>query len=898
MKGLFGKTYKHKGEQQTKKKSSKIEPITNSIRNPSNQLELFEALPDKVPTSGGTSPCHDISNDSDYLLNNPTSIGFSDKQPRPQQTADTTRTPTTTKLSWTDPQIVTHALPLSSSLTTIPPIIRSESCTEYNPVLLSEASPWDQITSPSCLLEPTQLISHSWEQCKSSSPSLTQTISNSYDSQFTSHEGLFVFPIIDLNFDTDKRISSELSSDPVSTDNTQSGDVTNNLTNYLPTSNEFKKSISVKDPSIISESEFQYFTSLFFSSTLNPQGGLLYGEQARNFFQISQLPNEELSRIWQLSDIDNDLKLTFSEFCIAMKLVRNRKKGIPLPQTIPNSIFESLAQLTESQQLNPNDPPLSDQYTPSYSYSGGEQLDNVTHEDSSLENYVSSDVPSFNDEVLPYVEIPAPLDPILSPPDGEDLEETVTVENSQFYPNEEIEDPIPKESSSSSTTDYTYQIKSLFTPTPNPLPPPPTKTEMQQRAVLTPIVPIQAVVVSSPRVEITPVVQMRSHTTEGLSSYRRDEGAGFLETEEQRIMLSLPSRGGTDPKDLKNKGKARRRPDRVSAVILIDKSDHEDPQVSLINNGEIKTIDLSPNTFEDQNCPIFGEINHSQNTGNEVQSKKVNIQDESTPHSSPGSNKEKIVYQKKDSKMNILKKKFMPRNKKNTGSNASLDKISTPQESKKKSKVRILNKRSKKHNRSSSLDIKKSNPRLYGSQNDIHLPKEKTIDPVIAMIEESRLCPQNKAVSALSLSPTHEQRDTHNDSDSFDSSGSYENLDSDSDNPPRMRNKKIQNYRKNRSLSSPECVLSTPPIPDPFSEHTYSTTTDLDDNKTPQHEPTPSPVSYERELLNQRIHETFARCESLRNVNSQLISELNQIRLQKKELAMQLRYHQPPRNIL
>uniref|UniRef100_A0AAV2L275 Uncharacterized protein n=1 Tax=Knipowitschia caucasica TaxID=637954 RepID=A0AAV2L275_KNICA len=88
------------------------------------------------------------------------------------------------------------------------------------------------------------------------------------------------------------------------------------------------------DPWRITEEQLQYYTHQF--TRLQPDlGALIIGALAKDFFTKSKLPIPELSHIWELSDVDRDGALTFSEFCTAFHLIVARKNGYPLPESLP-----------------------------------------------------------------------------------------------------------------------------------------------------------------------------------------------------------------------------------------------------------------------------------------------------------------------------------------------------------------------------------------------------------------------------------------------------------------------------------------------------------------------------------------------------------------------------------
>ncbi|CAH8569247.1 unnamed protein product [Heterobilharzia americana] len=74
----------------------------------------------------------------------------------------------------------------------------------------------------------------------------------------------------------------------------------------------------------------------------------LNGLQSKAYFELSKLPSLELSKIWELSDLDRDGQLTLGEFCVAMHLVVYRLNGVPIPNTLPLALLE----LVESNWLS------------------------------------------------------------------------------------------------------------------------------------------------------------------------------------------------------------------------------------------------------------------------------------------------------------------------------------------------------------------------------------------------------------------------------------------------------------------------------------------------------------------------------------------------------------------
>uniref|UniRef100_A0A3Q0QUP0 RALBP1 associated Eps domain containing 2 n=1 Tax=Amphilophus citrinellus TaxID=61819 RepID=A0A3Q0QUP0_AMPCI len=87
------------------------------------------------------------------------------------------------------------------------------------------------------------------------------------------------------------------------------------------------------DPWRITEEQLEYYTNQFKSLQDAPPPAL---------------PIPELSHIWELSDVDRDGALTFSEFCTAFHLIVARKNGYPLPESLPPSLRPGFTQHEEN----------------------------------------------------------------------------------------------------------------------------------------------------------------------------------------------------------------------------------------------------------------------------------------------------------------------------------------------------------------------------------------------------------------------------------------------------------------------------------------------------------------------------------------------------------------------
>ncbi|KAF5386588.1 hypothetical protein D9615_001706 [Tricholomella constricta] len=77
----------------------------------------------------------------------------------------------------------------------------------------------------------------------------------------------------------------------------------------------------------------------FFDELDTQRRGFIEGEVAVPFMLKSNLPGEDLARVWDLADINNDGKLTRDGFAVAMYLIQKKLAGVEIPNALPSSLM-------------------------------------------------------------------------------------------------------------------------------------------------------------------------------------------------------------------------------------------------------------------------------------------------------------------------------------------------------------------------------------------------------------------------------------------------------------------------------------------------------------------------------------------------------------------------------
>lgn len=103
---------------------------------------------------------------------------------------------------------------------------------------------------------------------------------------------------------------------------------------------------SLRSQWAVTEEELEQYRAMF-ARAADPSTGAVGPADGRELLEMSELPLEELSRVWELSDVSANGHLFLAEFVIAMALVSRRKAGLALPEMLPAEFAELPERLGE-----------------------------------------------------------------------------------------------------------------------------------------------------------------------------------------------------------------------------------------------------------------------------------------------------------------------------------------------------------------------------------------------------------------------------------------------------------------------------------------------------------------------------------------------------------------------